>query len=210
MVSESLKNYINRKLPKSSIQVIPCLSTPNFVYDIESRLRLRKFMGIDDNEILFVFASGGSSVWQMNEQIINILIDNGYKVLNLSKNQIKKKNVINKFVNHSEVNQYFSASDIAIIWRENNIVNNVASPVKFSEYLNVGLPIICNDSVDLINYIVKKESVGICIKSLDKIDNNVIKQLQQLNRAATQKVGKKYFDVSVIASKYLKLYNDIN
>ena len=55
--------------------------------------------------------------------------------MNKSKKELHHKNVINKFVDYYEIPNYLNAADIAVIWRENSIVNKVASPVKFSEYI---------------------------------------------------------------------------
>jgi len=50
----------------------------------------------------------------------------------------------------SEMPLYLNSADAAIIWRDKSIVNKVASPVKFSEFICCGLPIIANYSVDMI------------------------------------------------------------
>jgi len=48
-------------------------------------------------------------------------------------------------VPYEEVTKYLNAVDFAVVWRDNNIVNKVASPVKFSEYVCTGLPVIANN-----------------------------------------------------------------
>ena len=57
--------------------------------------------------------------------------------------------------------KYLNAADAAIIWRDKSIVNKVASPVKFSEYVCCGLPVIANKTVDMINNYILKNDCGL-------------------------------------------------
>ena len=62
-----------------------------------------------------------------------------------------------------------SAADFGLLLRENNIVNNVASPTKFAEYLMAGLPVIISNGIGDFSYFVRFKNVGICIDShIDK------------------------------------------
>ena len=104
------------------------------------------------------FPAGALANWQ-NTDVLNKLAEKGFKVLNLSKKNISHKNVINRFNSYNEMPYYLNAADVAIIWRDESVVNKVASPVKFSEFVCCGLPVISNRSVDMISeYITRNES----------------------------------------------------
>ena len=169
-VSIFLKEYLvnNYKIDPVNIRITPSLAGPNFLFDQLQRTKFRNELNLSNDDILVVFSSGGTANWQNND-ILKILAEKGLKVLNLSKKKIEHKNVINKFVSYSEVPFYLNAADVAIIWRDKSIVNKVASPVKFSEYVCCGLPVIANESVDMIKDYIKKNSCGLLINSLDDI-----------------------------------------
>ena len=112
--------------------------------------QIRKELKLSDEDVLIVYSSGGTASWQ-NDRIVTILAEKGLKVLNLSRKNIPHKNIFNKFANYSEMPVYLNAADIAIIWRDKSTVNKVASPVKFSEFICCGLPVISNYSVDMIS-----------------------------------------------------------
>ena len=46
-----------------------------------------------------------------------------------------------------EMNAYYNAADFGALLRQQNAVNDVASPTKFGEYCLTGLPVVMNDSV---------------------------------------------------------------
>ena len=131
-------------------------------------------------------------------------------MLNLSKKKITFKNIINKFVSYSEVPFYLNAADVAIIWRDKSIVNKVASPVKFSEYVCCGLPVIANESVDMIKEYIVKNSSGLVLDNLNDIKIDAMIQLKQKDRKAIAEAGLSSFGIDKIIKKYTQIYSAIN
>lgn len=209
-VSNELKSYIIKKydINQKTIFVIPTVAGPTFSYNKKKRKEIRTLLKIEENEILFVFSSGSEQAWQNDNEIVDILISKGHKILMLTKKIYDNPNIISKFVPYEEVNDYLNAADIGIIIRDNNIVNNVASPIKFSEYISSGLPVISNNSVNCINEIMKKNNCGI-IKELKQLNNEDIDKLLFLNREKISQVGNSIFGISIIVDKYIKIYNCI-
>lgn len=209
VISESLRDYLIKKFNfhKDKLQVISCIAGGNFIYDEKVKSKIRKELKVSDDDILFVFSSGGTAEWQ-NIESIKLLAEKGYKVLNLSKTSIYHKNIINKFVDYNMMPAYLSAADIGIIWRNKSIVNEVSSPVKFSEYLCCGLPVVSNSSVKVIEEFVDNYKIGIILESLDLVNNSVIKYLKQIDRNYISKIGCDNFSVNVIVNKYLNLYSN--
>lgn len=210
VVSASLKEYVlnNVRDISSKIFITPCLAGESFVYSVEERIKYRRILGINDNEKLLVFSSGGESLWQNNQALLN-LAEKGFKILNLSKVTIDHANVISKYVKYDEVPGYLSASDVAIILRENNIVNKVASPVKFSEYSCSGLPVISNKNVEMIKQYIENTGYGLLINSVDDLTIAAVDKLCSISRNKISEYGKNNFGIKSVAEKYLKIYSKI-
>lgn len=209
-VSNSLKEYliVNYNIEPEKIKVIPCLAGNKFQFNKIHRENIRKEFDININDRLIIFSSGGTAAWQNNDVILE-LAKKGVKVFNLSQKEIVHKNIINKFVAYDEVPSYLNAADIAIIWRDKSVVNKVASPVKFSEYVCAGLPVIANRSVDMISEYINKYECGILLDSLDKIDLTTINKISSNNRNKISNDGIHNFGVEAIVEKYLQIYSSI-
>ena len=210
VVSKSLENYVYDKVGKNiDVRVNSCLSNQNFKFDVSERKKLRDELSIQNNESLLVLSTGGDNAWQNTKHTIEALTAKNFKVLNLSKTEIQNKNVITKFVPYKEMFKYLCAADAAIIWRNNSITNKVASPVKFSEYVCCGLPVLTNNSIDLITDYIKINNCGKIIDSLASIKTPLLNELQSLDRNAISIKGQNDFGIQTIAHQYSEFYKSI-
>jgi len=210
-VSNSLKKFLidNYNICSNKIQITPCLSGPEFQFDPAKRSKIRKELNLRNDDLLVVFSSGGTAKWQ-NTDILKSLAEKKIKILNLSKRKIPFKNIINKFVNYSEVPYYLNAADVGIIWRDRSIVNKVASPVKFSEYVCCGLPVITNESVDMIYKYIKKNSSGLILDNLNNLKIDSLIQLKSKDRRVIADMGLSSFGIEKIIDKYIKIYSAVD
>ena len=208
VVSNSLSEYLisNYQIDRKVITVIPCLAGKNFYFDQTIKKQTRKKLNLTKNEKLLVFTNGGEATWQ-NNNLLRDLTDKGFKILNLSKKEIIHKNVINKFVKYSEVPSFLNAADAAFIFRDASVVNKVASPVKFSEYICCGLPVIANNNVDMINEFIKTHAYGAIVENIHSINLNLITQLNQIERSEIANIGSNKFGVEIISKMYQECYN---
>ncbi len=211
VVSVSLKEYLikNYKVNSEKIFITPSLAAKDFIFNEEQREKVRFELNLNERDMLIVFSSGGTANWQNNDPL-KWLADKGFKILNLSKKKISHKNIINKFVSYSEMPAHLNAADVAIIWRDKSIVNEAASPVKFSEYICCGLPVIANKNVDMINKFIRTYSCGLLIDSFEDIDIDSLRGLSQMDRKNISDKGKKYFGINTIINSYLNNYSSIN
>lgn len=208
VVSAALKKHLIEKLNLNPdlININSCLTSEKFVYSESGRKQIRKELNISENEILLIFSSGGTSKWQNNEMIL-MLAQNGFKVLNLSKVKIEHRNIVNRFISYDEMPNYLSASDVAFIWRDESIVNKVSSPVKLSEYLCCGLPVIHNGTIDLLSSLPLNRNESILTTSIDKIEiQDITSKIKLVNRYGLSKISRQVFGVEVIANQYKKIY----
>ena len=106
--------------------------------------------------------------------------------------------------------KYLSAADAAIIWREQGITNKVASPVKFSEYVCCGLPIITNDSIDLVTNYIKRNNCGKILNSMDLIEDKIIVKLSAKDEIALTTILNSINNLVTIHKKTKKLIKTIH
>jgi len=210
VVSESLKDYVNKKCSQLNAQVYinPCLASNAFTFSYTQRQTARKKLGLDDNIMLLVFSSGGTAGWQNNSEIA--VIDKKLKILNLSKIEIKQDNVINRFVTYKEMPDYLFAADAAVIFRSKSYVNKVASPVKFSEYVCAGLPVISNGNVDQIIDFIESNDCGILINRSEEITETLLKELMKLPKETISKKGTDIYGIDKVAETYINIYNKMS
>ena len=211
-VTPELKKYLIEKysIQKDKIYVANCIAGKNFVFNNKKREEIRKTLGLKENETLFVFStSSAGGKWQSGDDIVKAIVNQGYKVLMLSKKVYTINGVISRYVPYEEVSQYLMAADIGIIIRNNDTVNNVASPIKFSEYLSCGLPVVANDAVKLITEIVEENNCGLIVDSLENLERNKVSKLLALDRKSISSFGKKIFSIDTLSEKYIQIYKNL-
>ena len=158
-----------------------------------SRPIWRKRFGFTPEDLVLAFA-GGKADWQgldywlpmMHEWLENIpnlklllLAPPHPEIVRLTDSFPNR--IINTFVSHGEVLQALAAADHGVMWRENNITNKVASPTKFSEYLQAGLNIITNDGT-ATGRLVRTLQLGICIDPhYESQYSDILKRSKQKN-----------------------------
>jgi glycosyltransferase involved in cell wall biosynthesis len=208
-VSNELKKYLVSTYlhKKDNIIINSCAFSDFFRFDEAQRNSIRKKLQVKENELLIVFSTGGERKWQNSDLIINHLARiSSIKILNLSKISHQMKNVFNYFIPITEMPHYLSSADVAIIIREDNLVNRVASPVKFSEYLACGLPVIANNGVTMIEEIINLHKIGKVISSMDEVDEELIQETSRIARDKVKEVAKRYFSIENISKSYYDFY----
>jgi len=210
VVSDSLKKYVYKNLGENiNVRVNSCLANQDFKFDDTERMILRKSLDINENENLLLLSTGGDNAWQNTKGTIAMLTEKDFKILNLSKTEIPHRNVITKFVPYNQMFKYLCAADAAIIFRKKGVTNQVASPVKFSEYVSCGLPVLTNDSVDLITDYIKLNNCGQILNSLNAIDSTILSTIKKLDRNSISIKGQLDFGIETIANQYIDFYKSI-
>lgn len=181
-VSNALKEYFINSYNVSSEKFIiyPCLSdSDKFYYSPDLRMEVRNNLHISYDTKVFIY-SGGIGLWHMSERLFTFFVqllkyDSNSIILFLTKSKSEIEKTISEFpemkdkhlvfsVSNIEVNKYLNAADYGILFRENTLLNNVASPTKFAEYMLCGLPVIISEGVgDYSDYIIK-HNLGIVVK----------------------------------------------
>jgi len=183
-VTRAFKEYIlneNKKKVKK-IRVIPCcLDVNKFKYDPILRKKVRQEMGIKSSDFVVLY-SGSLNEWQLPSRMMEIfkiirgIIKNSIFVMltrDLKNAQslfigsgLKEKSFIISFKPYNIVSKYLLAGDIGLLIREDNDVNRVAFPVKFSEYIRCGVPVLSSISSDVMD-LVRDYGLGYRLKNFN-------------------------------------------
>jgi Glycosyltransferase Family 4 len=157
-VSEGLSDYLFSHYGRKPDRLIrPVVNPDKFYFSEEQRNIVRKREGIKNCDKLFLFV-GGADYWQSIDLLANWWRGLGNKnfTLLILTHRISdyedcfkdmpgsSGRIVIKSVSHSEISTYMSAADFGVLLRNESVVNNVASPVKLSEYLCAGLPVLTN------------------------------------------------------------------
>ena len=215
-VSEKLVNYWNHAfnyLGKEHI-VIPCSLNRN-----HENIGLNKFtrteFGFENSDVVLVYCgsvSGWQSFGKMFEFVKTQFRQNKHvKVLLLTKETDEVKRLMNEYPNRiickwcseDDVMSMMALGDYGLIIRENTITNEVASPVKFPEYLYAGLKVIISEKIGDYNLFVEENGCGI----LDTEIKVSLNKLEEQDKAIERKLAIEYFskNENIIKSKYERL-----
>lgn len=163
-VSQALVGYWLKEFKYNSQAhvVVPCTLSRHFEFEFPSAPELsniRQKLGYAPDDILFIY-SGSSAGWQsfdlVDERMVQLMQKNEHvKLVILSGHFDERYRVIKQFKDRvlvtwlpqNEVKNYLLAADYGILYREQSVTNEVASPVKFAEYLSCGLRVMISDKL---------------------------------------------------------------
>lgn len=217
-VSNRLVEYWKREFgfQRDTNVIIPCTINKSFEsIDItgEAVKRSRSLLGIDDNKIILAY-SGSIAGWQsfsiLSDFLEKIMKGDDRIVLYFLSKRTKEvemlakafpRRVFQEFVKPEEVGDRLTGCDYGLLIREQNTTNDVASPVKFAEYLSCGLKVIISEGIGDYSSFVVREKCG-------HLSNDLDLQLQNLSlneRKRNQQIAHKFFR----KENYIKEYNGI-
>jgi Glycosyl transferases group 1 len=173
-------------------------SSKDFYSDEHLRSIVREDHKIGDNSIVLLYSGNLDQPWQVPDQIFKLfkfiaetiearlfMITPNVDIVKyyIGKHNIKNGSVFYKNCEYSELNKYYNAADYGLLLRENKLLNRVASPTKFSEYVLSGLPVIITESIIDYSNFVRKNNVGIVVNSseMDKFNNQEGNKFLSLN-----------------------------
>jgi len=186
-VSSKLVHYWERDYGYKSKAhvVIPCTLNTGFrasSFSDEELTNEKKSLGFGADDIIMVY-SGSTAGWQSFSTLAGLLgkvLCKGtqFKLLFLSQEDenivaMKKSfpnQVASKWVKHNEVQRVLAACDYGILFRENSVTNQVASPTKFAEYLSAGLSVIISDNLGDYSDFTLAHKCGMVINEGDEIN----------------------------------------
>ncbi|TAM48841.1 MAG: hypothetical protein EPN57_26800 [Paraburkholderia sp.] len=160
VVSNSMISHLREKLGNAAFRhkafVLDVKSSPRFTH-ASTKVKRHNY-GIADDEIVLVY-SGGTQTYQRLPAIAGFVAALGAHIAQLrfivftaDPNSARQQlgtlagNTIVASVAPSELHAHLRIADFGIIFRDDHVINRVASPTKIWEYLLSGLHVICNQA----------------------------------------------------------------
>ncbi len=162
-VSDRMKDYYQNLYHNifQNTHLINCACNSNPMVPLPMRENKRKELNLED-KIVFVYL-GSFRKYQMAEETVNLFIEIKKQIesahfLILTSHQkqfmqalslagVKDIDYTITSVRQEEVPNFLCAADFGFLLRENSIVNMVASPTKYAEYLMSGVPVIITNNI---------------------------------------------------------------
>ncbi len=208
-VSPLLNESISAHFPECRYQKVchPNIAGRQFVFNPEKGKEIRRRFGFADNDMVVICSSNGGAIWQKDTQLIRCLVKKGYKVINLSPKNLNIDGCITMTVPFTDMPDYLSAADIAVLWRDDVFMNNCASSSKFSEFAAMGLYVIHNRSVAVATNFITENNAGVLCKDLESvsIDKNVVMS----RRKERYEAGQRIFSVRYLGQSYINEYQKL-
>jgi hypothetical protein len=176
-VSEQLIKYWtnNYSYSKHEHVIIPCTLSKvyqDISFEKDEIKKLREEIGFKGTDTVFVY-SGSVAGWQSFQMLYQFGVSvlkrsHAHKLLFLSDKdqQIEKlrmefpDQVVCLKLDQKQVPLYLMTANYGLLIREKSVTNEVASPVKFAEYLACGLKVIISEHLGDYSNLVVKEKIG--------------------------------------------------
>lgn len=193
-VSNAMARYLvdEFKIDSSRLRVVPCVvNTGVFAQALSARDAMRSELEFGDR--LVVTYCGGLHSWQLPQESFRI-----FKLIRCFESRahffalttqpdrmremamlagLNQADITVLRVPHNEVPRYLVAGDIGLLMREISLVNAVASPVKFGEYLAAGLPVFLTEGIGDFSEVVHRDGLGL-VFSLDDTKQDLLARLE--------------------------------
>lgn len=182
--SNALKKHLIEKhsLKDINIEAFPAYAdAAKFHFDENRRREIRQQLGLQDKFVLVYL--GNMLPWQMFLTTVAVFkIIKGieekahFLVLAIPKEkamgyikdgQLSEEDYTLLSVDHHLVPAYLSAADLGFLPREKHLLNKVASPGKFAEYVMCGLPVMMTDGIGDYSEMMKTQELGIVLQNID-------------------------------------------
>jgi hypothetical protein len=227
VVSNYFKKYINKNFNYNinRIEVIPsAIDKGKMKFDKNIRNKYRSKLNVQGKKV-FIY-NGSYTQYQCIDEMIRFFayVNKIHKEtffiflttdnLNVVKNKFKKHGIDSNsyYVNsveHEEVINYQMASDYGIIFREDNIVNKVASPTKVYEYLSTGLKIIGTNNIGDIEQIPSDKYLFNYHSLFKELKSNLEDILSLKKREDNFRICKRFLEDNYLWENYTEVFNKI-
>jgi glycosyltransferase involved in cell wall biosynthesis len=224
------RKYVFKETYNRPVTVIPnCVDLSRFGDESEVSQELRQQLGIE-NKVTIVYA-GSLDPWQLPDEMVRfflIFLKSCSEAFFLFvtytepapiRNLLKSANVDpSKYLvvqaNPEDVPHYLSLGTVGMLFRRNEILNRVACPLKFAEYLAAGVPVLLTKGVGDTEQIVKDHNVGLVINSFAAEDMqeaaarlmHFIRENSSQLHARCRTVARQQFSLEAAVQKYLAIY----
>ena len=179
-VSSAMRRYVVEEwgVDPEKVTVVPCATDASKADDsVGRRNEVRRRLGLVDRFV--VVYSGSLEAWQaplvwlgwfkviakMRSDAHLLVITTHPERMRFYRKQagVPRSGLTVISVAQHQVYDHLAAADCGFLVREPSLVNRVASPVKFAEYLSVGLPVLISEEIGDYSVQVKSNRLGILL-----------------------------------------------
>jgi len=234
-VSNAFRDYIancSGRSPNRITVIHTAVNTNLFQFDPVLRAKMRDYLGLRE-ELVFAY-SGSLAPWQMPDKVLELFvtvqeIHPDSRLLILTKDISILKKLLRKYkhnigriryvsVDYTEVPRYLVAADIGILLRKDTLINRVAFPTKYAEYLSSGLFVVATKGIrDTTAYTAMYPTTGYIMQDFPEINSDELRNLitrlhtnKLLTDTSRQKrsiIATDLFGTERVFSKYLEVYS---
>jgi glycosyltransferase involved in cell wall biosynthesis len=232
-VSEAMKRELQRvyDTPAEKIRVVYCCTDTQLGTEAAAkRETTRSMLGLQDRFV--VVYNGSLAAWQMTGEtlqafrMISGLRPNAHFLAVTTQPRSMEmaaedagiaptqRTIVS--VPYQEVANHVAAADLALLIRDDSIVNRVASPVKFAEYLASGVPVAITKHVGDYSDLVGKRGVGTVLPDLGEGAHKALSaflQAQQQSpgaiRQACMEAAHEVLDWRAATDTISRIYEDL-
>jgi glycosyltransferase involved in cell wall biosynthesis len=233
VLTEKLKQDYQQKFSvKTPIEVIPCcVDTENFKFDEKLRVSRRRSLGLAD-ETLFTYVGKYGSWYLVDETIdffgaalktnpeakLLIVTQDTEETFHriLAEKRIPQSSYFIRRAAHCEVAGWLSAADAGLAFIKPLPSKRGSSPVKTSEYLACGLPVVSNSGVGDLEAVVETTNSGVILREFNaesyrEAFEKLTALLQNENlRENCRKAARAHFDLEKVGgARYRRLYREL-
>ncbi|MBI3511424.1 MAG: glycosyltransferase [Bacteroidetes bacterium] len=213
-VSEKLVEYWKKNFGYNDDEhaVIPC--TLNNEMQKNNSNEKKTGHGFANGNIVIAYSGSGAgwqSLRQLDEVLQKMFRNNERLCLLMMTKQIPEELQLKKefpdrvkhiWVEHTEVNALLSSCDYGWLVREKSVTNEVASPVKFAEYLAAGLKVIISPGLGDYSAFTVENNAGIL---LHENDMKNISAVNMDEKKRMKDLAEKYFTKKNFTEQYKKI-----
>lgn len=170
--------------------------------------------------------SGGLAAWQMFEETVQLMVQcinaGAAAAVILTKDEDVARRVLARYdvdldrvhvgaLSQGEVIRGLQACDVGFLLRANNVVNKVASPTKFFEYLAAGLYVVTSPGAATVAPLVERHRLGLVIRperrDLRLVDWLAATEITEEEKARIRRLAAQEYTWSACREKLLRLYD---
>lgn len=214
-------------------EVIPCCADLElFKFRFEDRRQRRAELGLGDRFTIVYSGSIGS--WYLSDKLADFFVqllehrhdahflwltpgDSAIIRKLMNARGIKSAQYTVRSAASVEVPSYLSASDLGIAFYKPGFSKRATSPVKVTEYLACGLPLVINTGIGDLDSLVTNEQLGALVDDFAAPEYaKVIATIEQLARdqetmrARARAAAERFFDVREVGiERYARLYEQV-
>lgn len=226
-VSNALKNIMTERYKFTPhYHIIPSAARSElFSYDPDIREEMRDMLGLKDKFV--VGYSGSMHAWQRVDKALEMYTfiaaqrQNTCLVIytketsvaeSICKQHACNNSVLIKSIDYKELGRYIQCMDVGVILRDKLMLNKVASPTKFAEYILCGVPVFASTGVGDLEEMITQNSLGVCIEDFNDVTEfkNKIQLFldTRFDREQIAQYGRNKFSREAYIEVYNKIYKN--